>query len=55
MQVISQIFPVTHFLAAARQIMLDGATLLDVMDHLGVLLAMTAVFLTAAAFIFKWE
>lgn len=55
MQAVSQIFPVTHFLAAARQIMLDGATLLDVMDHLGVLLGMTVVFLTTAAFIFKWE
>ena len=55
MQAISQVFPVTHFLAAARMIMLDGATLLDVTDHLAVLLAMTVVFLTTAAFIFKWE
>ena len=55
MRAISQVFPVTHFLAAARRIMLDGATLMDVMDHLVVLLAMTFVFLVTAAFIFKWE
>ncbi|MFC1570138.1 ABC transporter permease [bacterium] len=55
MQTVSQIFPVTHFLKAAREIMLDGATLIDVMDHLLILLVMTVVFLGIAAFIFKWE
>jgi ABC transporter DrrB family efflux protein len=54
-QTISKIFPVTHFLEAAREIMLDGASLAGVMDHIFIMLAMTGVFLVIAAFIFKWE
>ena len=55
MQTASKIFPLTHFLTAAREIMLDGANLLGVMDHLAVLIGMTLVFLVAASFLFKWE
>ena len=55
MRIASQIFPVTHFIAAAREIMLDGAALPDVMDHILVLSVMTVVFLLTAALIFKWE
>ncbi len=55
MQAVSQIFPVTHFLTAARAIMLDGAGLLDVAGHLLILVGMTVVFLGVAAAIFKWE
>lgn len=55
MQAVSQIFPLTHFLTAAREIMLDGATLFGVMDHLIVLMVMTLVFLGVSSLIFKWE
>lgn len=55
MQTVSQIFPLTHFLTAAREIMLDGATLWGVIDHLIVLIVMTLVFLSVASLIFKWE
>lgn len=55
MQTASQIFPLTHFLTAAREIMLDGANLLGVIDHLLVLIVMTLIFLVTASFLFKWE
>ncbi len=55
MQAVSQIFPLTHFLTAAREIMLDGASLLGVMDHLIIMIVMTVVFLSSASLIFKWE
>ncbi len=55
MQNASKIFPITHFIEAARKIMLDGADLLGVMNSLVTLITMTLVFLVIAAFIFKWE
>ena len=50
----SRLFPLTHVLDAARAVMLDGATLLDVGPSLLLLTAMTAVFLVAGAAMFRW-
>ncbi len=47
--------PITHFVEASRKIMLDGANLMGVMDHILVLTAMTILFLGVSALIFKWE
>jgi ABC-type multidrug transport system permease subunit len=55
MQTISKIFPITHFIDAARSIMLDGANLFGVINSLLVLAGMTIVFLIISAFLFKWE
>ena len=55
LQNISKIFPTTHFVEAARKIMLDGVNLWGVMDNIIALVVMTIIFLTLAAFIFKWE
>ena len=55
MQDASKIFPITHFVEAARKIMLDGANIFGVMDNLLVLIAMTVVFLALSALLFKWE
>jgi ABC-2 type transport system permease protein len=55
MQAASRFFPVTHFIEASRKIMLDGANLFGVMNNLLVLVAMTVIFLTISALIFKWE
>jgi ABC-2 type transport system permease protein len=55
MQVASRAFPITYYIEASRAIMLDGAGLAQVAGDLGVLAAMTAVFLVAAAALFKWE
>lgn len=55
MQVASRAFPITHYIEASRAIMLDGAGFAQVAGNLGVLAAMTLVFLAAAAALFKWE
>jgi ABC-2 type transport system permease protein len=47
-------FPLTHLLDAARAVMLDGATLGDVMPQVLILLAMSVIFLALGATIFRW-
>jgi ABC-type multidrug transport system permease subunit len=54
MQWLSQLSPLTHTLTAARAIMLDGASLLDVAPHLLILMAMSIVFLVVGALGFRW-
>ncbi len=49
------LLPLTHFNDAARAIMLDGATLLDVSENLLALIGMTLVYMLAAAYTFRWE
>ena len=51
----AKIFPLTHILDAARAVMLDGATLVDVLPNLVVLVAMSAVFLGLGARFFRWH
>ncbi|MBN1525209.1 MAG: ABC transporter permease [Spirochaetales bacterium] len=55
LQTISRFFPITHFIEAARKIMLDGATLAGVMDNILIMAGMTLLFLITATLIFKWE
>ncbi len=52
---VGQVLPLTHMVQAAREVMLDGATLVDVSGHLAVLLAMTVVFLLVSASVFRWR
>ncbi len=49
------VFPLTHVLNAARAVMLDGATLAQLAPTLMLLLAMSAVFVSLAAFTFRWR
>ncbi len=51
----AQVLPLTQMLDAARSVMLDGAGLTDVWQHLGSLLVMTAAFLAIAAAGFRWR
>ncbi len=51
----SKIFPLTHFLDAARAVMLDGAGLSVVWPQMAILAGMTALFLAVSARLFKWE
>ena len=51
---IASIFPLTHILRAARSVMLDGAGITEILPQLAVLVAMSAVFLTAGALVFRW-
>ncbi|GMG86817.1 ABC transporter permease [Biformimicrobium ophioploci] len=55
LQGVAAVFPLTHMVSAARSVMLEGATLADVAPQLGILLAMTIVFLIIAATLFRWR
>lgn len=51
----SATLPLTHLVAAARAIMLEGATLADVSPHLLALAMTTAVLLALASLVFRWH
>jgi len=53
-QVVADLFPLTHLLTAARAIMLEGAGLTDLGYHIGALLLMSALFLGVGAWLFRW-
>ncbi len=55
LQLVSEALPLTQMLKAARSVMLDGAGLAGVLPQLGVLAAMTALFLGVAAAGFRWR
>ncbi len=52
---LAQILPLTHVINGARAIMIDGASLVDILPNLTALVVMTVVFLTVAACTFRWE
>jgi ABC-2 type transport system permease protein len=54
-QYLANILPLTHLIAATREIMNEGTSLAQVMPHVWLLLAMSAIFLAIGAYIFKWE
>jgi len=51
----ASIFPLSHVLNAARAVMLDGATLIDIAPRLLALLAMSVFFLGIGATTFRWR
>ncbi len=51
---LSALLPLTHLVQAMREIMLDGAGLVDISDHLSILVLMSAVFLALGASLFSW-
>lgn len=55
MTLISDFLPLTHFVSAAREVMIEGASIFDIVDHLTYLLLMTVSFLFIGAFLFKWK
>jgi ABC-2 type transport system permease protein len=48
-------FPLTHAISAARAVMTEGAGLAELAPQLGILAAMTVVFLALGARLFRWE
>lgn len=54
-QMAANAFPLTHILSAARAIMLDGATLAELVPQLLILIMLSTVFLTVGATIFRWR
>ncbi len=55
LQYVADILPLTHLVAAARAVMIDGADLNAVSYHLAALALMTAVFLSVGAWLFRWQ
>jgi ABC-type multidrug transport system permease subunit len=52
---LAQFLPLTHLVGAARQVIIDGASLMDVSDHLLILLLMTMFFLLLSTWLFDWS
>ena len=55
MQKFALILPLTHITDAAREIMIDGAGLAQIADHLLVLGLSSVILLLIGAWIFRWE
>lgn len=55
MQAFAQLLPLTHIVDAARDIMINGANLADVMPHILVMTAMGITSLALAAGLFRWH
>lgn len=55
MQRLSDLLPLTHIVVGAREVMIDGASLAEISDHLLWLAAMTALFMAVAARLFRWQ
>jgi ABC-2 type transport system permease protein len=55
MQLLAQLFPLTHMLQAARAITLDGAGPERIAGDLAYLAGTTLVFLGVGAFSFRWR
>jgi ABC-type multidrug transport system permease subunit len=55
LQASAKIFPLTHLLKAARQVMNEGEGLLAVMPEISILLTMTLAFLLVGAGLFSWN
>ncbi|MDD3448177.1 MAG: ABC transporter permease [Gammaproteobacteria bacterium] len=55
LQQLALALPLTHFINAARAIMIDGAGLAEVAPDLAVLGAMSIAFLALGAWLFRWE
>jgi ABC-2 type transport system permease protein len=52
---VASLLPLTHFVEAARAIMIDGAGLPALWPHLLAMLVMTFVFMGLSAALFRWE
>jgi ABC transporter DrrB family efflux protein len=50
----AQLLPLTHFVDAARAIMTEGATLMDVSHHLVALTLMSLLFFVLGGWLFNW-
>ena len=55
LQAAAQLLPLTHLLAAARMVMLEGAGWTDVWDSLLILTGMSLLFALLGAWLFRWS
>lgn len=51
----SQVFPLTHMIQAARDIMINGAGFIDLLWPLSMMIGMTLIFLCAGGYWFRWD
>lgn len=54
-QFASRLSPLTHLVESARAVMIDGATLLQVLPQIGLLCLLALAFLSLAAWLFRWD
>ncbi len=54
MKDLAQLLPLTHIVTAARSVMIDGASLMQVGHHLLILVVMTSIFILLASRLFRW-
>jgi len=54
-QTLSRFLPLTHLVEGARAVMIDGAGVLQVLPQIGLLAGLSVVFLSLAAWMFRWE
>ncbi|NVK26176.1 MAG: ABC transporter permease [Gammaproteobacteria bacterium] len=54
-QQIAWLFPLTHLVEGARSVMTEGATLIDIGDHIALLSVMIVIFLSIGTWSFKWN
>jgi len=55
LKVFADFLPLTHLVAGAREVIIEGATLVDISYHVNCLLLMSAVFLSLGAYFFSWN
>ena len=55
LKLFAKLFPLTHMLTAARQVMNDGAGLLTILPEIGILITMILLFLSLGAALFSWS
>jgi ABC-2 type transport system permease protein len=55
LKILAKVFPLTHMLTAARQVMNDGAGILTIMPEIITLTVMTSLFLSMGAALFSWS
>lgn len=54
LQQVAKLMPLTHLLEAARAVIFDGATVVDIAPHLAILGALSLLFLALGAMLFRW-
>lgn len=55
LKVLADFLPLTHLVAGAREVIIEGATLVDISYHINCLLLMSTLFLTLGAYFFSWN
>jgi ABC-type multidrug transport system permease subunit len=55
LKILADFMPLTHLVAGARAIIVEGASLNDISFHVNVLLIMSSVFLVLGAYLFSWN